>query len=548
MRNQSDVVRRCALSSSAVCSMRSTRVATSTSVKRSAASGTARVWRSPISQSQASEALPRRSSAPSRIVCRSRGGFMVSATSGACFRRSARNSSYWSSLLPSCTPQCVSSASTPPGSRCDADLRQPTAGSTQWNAVAEKSAAKSAGSSTSSNRPTWNVTRGAVADAALRGADHVRPRIDGVDDQAAGGQQLRQLPGAAADLEHARSGSEPSARERDVDELPGIAGANLVVLLGDAVEDLPELPESLRIIHSAHDNGASGAYAAAVRILLVSQMYPGAADPDLGTFVAQVERALVDRGHEVQLAVLDTRSGGKLRYLTLAREDASRAAELPSRRRLRALPRPERADRRRRAAHAARRHRARARRPQHRLDPRHRRRDGLRRPPRGHRRLRLGVPAPRARDEAARRTREDRRRLERRRPRAVRRRAAAGRPAALPLRGRADGAEERRPPRRRVRGAGGGDADLRRRRPAAAAARRASRRPPPRPRAARRDPGAARGQPRPLPAEPAGAARAGAARGDGVRPLRRRPRGSAARPSSSRRRPASSSTRSTWRR
>jgi len=55
-----------------------------------------------------------------------------------------------------------------------------------------------------------------------------------------------------------------------------------------------------------------------VRILLVSQMYPGAADPDLGTFVAQVERALVERGLEVERAVLDTRAGGKLRYLTLA--------------------------------------------------------------------------------------------------------------------------------------------------------------------------------------------------------------------------------------
>ena len=55
-----------------------------------------------------------------------------------------------------------------------------------------------------------------------------------------------------------------------------------------------------------------------MRILLVSQMYPGPADPDLGTFVAQVERALVDRGHEVELAVLDARSGGKLRYLKLA--------------------------------------------------------------------------------------------------------------------------------------------------------------------------------------------------------------------------------------
>ena len=56
-----------------------------------------------------------------------------------------------------------------------------------------------------------------------------------------------------------------------------------------------------------------------MRILLVSQMYPGPADPDLGTFVAQTERALVARGHEVERAVLDTRAGGKLRYLTLAR-------------------------------------------------------------------------------------------------------------------------------------------------------------------------------------------------------------------------------------
>jgi glycosyltransferase involved in cell wall biosynthesis len=56
-----------------------------------------------------------------------------------------------------------------------------------------------------------------------------------------------------------------------------------------------------------------------VQILLVSQMYPGAHAPDLGTFVAQVEHALVDRGHVVERAVLDTRAGGKLRYLELAR-------------------------------------------------------------------------------------------------------------------------------------------------------------------------------------------------------------------------------------
>jgi glycosyltransferase involved in cell wall biosynthesis len=51
----------------------------------------------------------------------------------------------------------------------------------------------------------------------------------------------------------------------------------------------------------------------------VSQMYPGPDDPDLGVFVRQVERALADRGHEVERAVLDRRAGGKRRYLALAR-------------------------------------------------------------------------------------------------------------------------------------------------------------------------------------------------------------------------------------
>jgi glycosyltransferase involved in cell wall biosynthesis len=55
-----------------------------------------------------------------------------------------------------------------------------------------------------------------------------------------------------------------------------------------------------------------------VRILLVSQMYPGPDAPDLGVFVAQLERALLERGHEIELAVLDSRGGGKRRYATLA--------------------------------------------------------------------------------------------------------------------------------------------------------------------------------------------------------------------------------------
>ena len=56
-------------------------------------------------------------------------------------------------------------------------------------------------------------------------------------------------------------------------------------------------------------------------------MYPGPADPDLGTFVRQMELALRTRGHELELAVLDRRGGGKLRYLELAKR--VRAAAKP---------------------------------------------------------------------------------------------------------------------------------------------------------------------------------------------------------------------------
>jgi glycosyltransferase involved in cell wall biosynthesis len=64
-----------------------------------------------------------------------------------------------------------------------------------------------------------------------------------------------------------------------------------------------------------------------VRILLVSQMYPGPDDPDLGVFVAQLEHALVERGHEIDRAVLDRRAGGKRRFIELRRN--VRAAPTP---------------------------------------------------------------------------------------------------------------------------------------------------------------------------------------------------------------------------
>jgi glycosyltransferase involved in cell wall biosynthesis len=57
-----------------------------------------------------------------------------------------------------------------------------------------------------------------------------------------------------------------------------------------------------------------------VRILLVSQMYPGPDDPDLGAFVQGIERALADRGHEIERVVTEGRGGGKRRHLRLAQE------------------------------------------------------------------------------------------------------------------------------------------------------------------------------------------------------------------------------------
>jgi glycosyltransferase involved in cell wall biosynthesis len=62
-----------------------------------------------------------------------------------------------------------------------------------------------------------------------------------------------------------------------------------------------------------------------MRILVVSQMWPGPQDPDLGAFVAQVATQLEELGHDVDRAVIDRRAGGKLRYTRLL----ARAARAP---------------------------------------------------------------------------------------------------------------------------------------------------------------------------------------------------------------------------
>jgi glycosyltransferase involved in cell wall biosynthesis len=62
-----------------------------------------------------------------------------------------------------------------------------------------------------------------------------------------------------------------------------------------------------------------------MRILLVSQMFPGPTAPDLGVFVADLASALEERGHELAYAVIDTRGGSRAKYLRLGR-DAVREA------------------------------------------------------------------------------------------------------------------------------------------------------------------------------------------------------------------------------
>jgi glycosyltransferase involved in cell wall biosynthesis len=62
-----------------------------------------------------------------------------------------------------------------------------------------------------------------------------------------------------------------------------------------------------------------------LRILLVSQMWPSAADPDYGVFVAQIVRALEARGHTVDRAVVDHRGGSPARHPKLV-ADAVRLA------------------------------------------------------------------------------------------------------------------------------------------------------------------------------------------------------------------------------
>ncbi|MCW2925695.1 MAG: glycosyltransferase family 4 protein, partial [Thermoleophilia bacterium] len=53
-------------------------------------------------------------------------------------------------------------------------------------------------------------------------------------------------------------------------------------------------------------------------ILVVSQMYPGPRDPDLGVFVRGQEEALRSRGHRVRVVAVTRRGGGLAKHLGFA--------------------------------------------------------------------------------------------------------------------------------------------------------------------------------------------------------------------------------------
>ena len=55
-----------------------------------------------------------------------------------------------------------------------------------------------------------------------------------------------------------------------------------------------------------------------MRTLLVTQMWPGPADPDLGVFVSDIARELRALGHEVEVAAIDRRGGSPVKYARLS--------------------------------------------------------------------------------------------------------------------------------------------------------------------------------------------------------------------------------------
>jgi glycosyltransferase involved in cell wall biosynthesis len=62
-----------------------------------------------------------------------------------------------------------------------------------------------------------------------------------------------------------------------------------------------------------------------VKILFCTQMWPGPADPDLGSFLVPVVRELEALGHDVDVVAIDHRRASRTKYARLTRETVARA-------------------------------------------------------------------------------------------------------------------------------------------------------------------------------------------------------------------------------
>ena len=62
-----------------------------------------------------------------------------------------------------------------------------------------------------------------------------------------------------------------------------------------------------------------------MRILVVTQMWPGPQDPDLGVFVFDIVRELRRLGHDVQVCAIDRRGGGPAKYARLSAQAVAAA-------------------------------------------------------------------------------------------------------------------------------------------------------------------------------------------------------------------------------
>jgi len=76
---------------------------------------------------------------------------------------------------------------------------------------------------------------------------------------------------------------------------------------------------------SASRNAIAARGPGGLRILIVTQMWPGPAEPDLGVFVAQMAGELERQGHRVERAVIHRRGGSKSKYLRLGWQAVGRA-------------------------------------------------------------------------------------------------------------------------------------------------------------------------------------------------------------------------------